>query len=88
MFGATATVRMPMVPPASPTSIQGRRMPIRAVVRSLKRPKSGLLTIASSDPIPVTSARFLGASSIPTRLLTFSASDTSSGARNSSAPPA
>ena len=40
MVGATATIRIPMVPPASPTSIQGRRIPIRAVVRSLRRPNS------------------------------------------------
>ena len=88
MFGARATVRMPVVPPTSPTTIQGRRMPHRDVVRSLSRPKNGLLTIDSSDPTPVTRARFLGASSRPTRWLTFSASDTSSGARKSSAPPA
>ncbi len=50
------------MPPASPTSIQGRRMPHRDVVRSLSRPNSGLLTIDSSDPTPVTRARFLGAS--------------------------
>ena len=76
------------VPPTSPTSIHGRRMPRRDVVRSLNRPKSGLLTIASSEPTPVTSARFFGASSMPTRSLTFSASDTSSGPRKSREPPA
>ena len=58
MFGARATVRMPVLPPTSPTTIQGRRMPHRDVVRSLSRPKNGLLTIDSSDPTPVTRARF------------------------------
>ena len=88
MLGATAIVRVPMVPPARPISIHGRRLPSREVVRSLSRPKKGLLTIASSDPTPVTSARFFGAWSIPTSEFTFNASETSSGARNTSAPPA
>ena len=88
MVGASATVRVPTAPPARPTSIHGRRIPSRDVVRSLSRPKNGLLTIANSDPTPVTSARLRGARSMPTRSLTLRASDTSSGARKSSAPPA
>ncbi len=85
---AMATVMMPMVPPARPTSIQGRRLPRREVVRSLSRPKKGLLTSANSEPAPVIRARLRGARSMPTSSLTLRASVTSSGARNSSAPPA
>ena len=43
-------------------------MPIRdggAVAESDRT--TGLLTIASSEPVPVTRARFFGASSMPTR---------------------
>ena len=47
------------MPPARPTSIQGRRIPSREVVRSLSLPASGLLTMDSSDPTPVTRARLL-----------------------------
>lgn len=87
MLGAVATTSVPAVPPASPMSIQGRLMPMRAVVRSLRRPKSGLARMESSDPTPVTMARLRGAASMPTRSLTFNASDTRSGARNSREPP-
>jgi hypothetical protein len=80
MFGALATTSMPSVPPASPTTIQGLRMPHRDEVRSLIRPKNGLPTMATSAPTAVTRARFRGACSIPTRESTFNASVTSSGA--------
>ena len=43
--------------------------------------------MASSEPIPVTRPRLLGACSIPTRELIFNASVTSSGARNSRLVP-
>ena len=43
--------------------------------------------MANSDPTPVTMARLRGAASMPTRSFTFSANDTSSGARKSSDPP-
>ena len=67
--------------------IQGRRMPSREEVRSLILPKNGLPTMASSEPIPVTSPRLLGACSIPTSELTFNAKVTSSGARNTRLVP-
>lgn len=88
MVGATAAMRMPALPPASPTSIHGRRIPRREDVRSLNRPNSGLATMASSEPSPVTRARLLGARSIPTSELTFSANETSSGARSNREAPA
>ena len=88
MLGATATVRMPRQPPARPTSIQGLRMPHREVVRSLSLPKNGLATIASREPMLVTSASRPGAWSMPTSALTLRARETSSGARSSSAAPA
>jgi hypothetical protein len=83
MLGANATVRMPSEPPTRPITIQGRRMPSRDVVRSLSVPKNGFPTMANRAPIPVTTARLLGACSIPTSELTFKAKVTSSGARNS-----
>jgi hypothetical protein len=82
-LGASATVRMPSEPPARPITIQGRRMPHREVVRSLSLPKNGFPTMASRAPIPVTSAKLLGACSMPTSELTFKAKVTSRGARNS-----
>ena len=82
MFGANATMRMPNVPPTSPMTIHGRRMPNDDEVRSLMRPKNGLPTMDSEAPTPVTSAKLLGALSMPTRELTFNASVTSTGARN------
>ena len=88
MLGATATTRVPAVPPARPTSIHGRRIPSREVVRSLNRPKKGLLTIARSEPTPVTRARFFGAWSMPTSEFTFRASETSRGAIITKVPPA
>ena len=87
MFGAVATTIVPKAPAATPVTIQGRRIPHLAVVRSLSRPNRGLATMASSDPTPVTMARFPGAASMPTRSFTFNASDTRSGARKSSDPP-
>ena len=86
-FGATATTRTPTVPTASPRIIQGRRMPSRDEVRSLILPKNGLANSASRAPIPVTSARLVGAWSIPTRELIFNARLTSKGARNSRTVP-
>ena len=67
--------------------IQGRRMPNRDEVRSLILPKNGLANMASSAPVPATSARLFGACSIPTRELIFSAKLTSSGARNNRMVP-
>ena len=67
--------------------IQGRRMPSREEVRSLSLPKNGLPTIASSEPIPVTSAKLFGACSIPTSELTFKANVTSTGAMNTRVVP-
>jgi len=58
-------------------------MPSGEVVRSLSLPKNGFPTMASRAPVPVTTARLLGACSIPTSELTFRAKVTSSGARNS-----
>jgi hypothetical protein len=87
MLGAVATTRVPAAPTTNPVTIQGRRIPARDVVRSLSRPNSGLATMDSSDPMPATMARLRGAASMPTRSLTFKASDTSSGARNSREPP-
>ena len=87
MLGASATVRTPSEPPTSPMIIHGRRMPSREVVRSLSLPKNGLPTIASSEPIPVTSPRLVGACSIPTSELTFNANVTSRGARNTRLVP-
>jgi hypothetical protein len=87
MFGATATTRVPAAPTATPMTIQGRRIPIGEVVRSLSLPNSGLAAMASSDPTPVTIARLRGAASMPTRSFTLSASETRSGARNSRDPP-
>ncbi len=82
MFGASATIRMPREPPTSPMTIHGRRMPSREAVRSLILPKNGLPTMASRAPIPATSAKLLGARSIPTSEFTFNARVTSKGARN------
>jgi Phage integrase, N-terminal SAM-like domain len=78
---------VPRLPPARPATIHGLRMPHRADARSLSRPKIGLATIDSSAPTLVTSASRPGAASIPTRSLTFNASDTNSGARNSREVP-
>src|ERR1022692_684756 len=83
MLGANATIKMPREPPASPVIIHGRRMPSGDAVRSLSLPKNGLATIASSAPVPATSARLPGARSIPTSELTFNAKVTSKGAMNS-----
>ena len=58
-------------------------MPQPDEVRSLSLPKNGLANIASRAPTPATSDRLLGACSVPTSELTFSAKVTSSGARNS-----
>ena len=63
-------------------------MPHREVVRSLSLPKNGLATIASREPMLVTSASRLGACVDADEALTFRARETSSGARNSSAAPA
>ena len=54
-------------------TIQGRRMPSRKEVRSLNLPKNGLPTMATKAPIPVTTAKLLGACSMPTSELTFKA---------------
>ena len=62
-------------------------MPSDEEVRSLNRPKNGLATIASKEPTPVTSARLVGARSVPTSELTFSAKETSNGASSSRAAP-
>jgi hypothetical protein len=75
-------MRMPREPLTRPITIQGRRMPSRDEVRSLILPKNGFPTIANRAPIPVTTAKLLGACSIPTSELTFNAKVTSSGARN------
>ena len=61
MVGANATTRMPSEPPIRPMTIQGRRMPILADVRSLILPKKGFPTMASRAPIPVTNAKLVGA---------------------------
>jgi hypothetical protein len=82
MLGANATMRMPTEPPTRPVTIHGRRMPSRDEVRSLIRPKNGLPNIATRAPIPATSARLLGARSIPTSESTFNAKVSSTGARN------
>ena len=58
--------------------------PAGDAVRSLSLPKNGLATIASSAPVPATSARLPGARAIPTSESTFNARVTSKGARNSS----
>ena len=84
-FGASATTRIPAVPPTRPPTIHGRRLPNRDVVRSLSPPQIGLATIATSAPTPVTSDRLAGARSMPTRALTLRARVTSSGATNSKA---
>ncbi len=83
MVGASATMRTPREPPSRPTTIHGRRMPSPEEVRSLNLPKNGLPNIASRAPTPATSDRLFGACSVPTSELTFNASVTSSGARNS-----
>jgi hypothetical protein len=57
-------------------------MPSRDTVRSLILPKNGLPTMASRAPTPATSARLLGARSIPTSESTFNAKVTSRGAMN------
>ena len=58
-------------------------MPSRDEVRSLSLPKNGFPTIANKAPIPVTTAKLLGACSIPTSEFILSAKETSRGARNS-----
>jgi hypothetical protein len=60
-------------------TIQGRRMPSRDVVRSLILPKNGFPTIANRAPVPVATAKLLGACSIPTSEFTFNARVTSRG---------
>jgi hypothetical protein len=87
MLDAVATSSVPAAPRTSPVTIHGRRIPNREVVRSLRRPNSVLATMDSSDPMPATMARLRGAASMPTRSLTFKASDTNRGARNSREPP-
>jgi hypothetical protein len=57
-------------------------MPSCDVVRSLSLPKKRLLTIASREPVAVTSARLFGASSVPTSAWIFNARVTSTGARS------
>jgi hypothetical protein len=86
-FGASATTRIPDVPPSRPITIQGRRMPSRDGVRSLSLPKSGLANRASSAPTPATIERLPGARSIPTSELTFNERLTRSGARKSRITP-
>src|SRR5439155_3394919 len=80
MLGANATITMPRVPPTRPMTSHGRRMPSRDEVRSLILPKKGLPNIATRAPIPATSAKLLGARSIPTRELTLSGKVTRIGA--------
>jgi hypothetical protein len=77
MLGANATMRMPSEPPTRPIIVQGRRMPSCDEVRSLILPKNGFPSIANRAPIPVTTAKLLGACSIPTSELTFNAKVTS-----------
>jgi hypothetical protein len=60
---------------------------MRREVRSLILPKNGLATMASKAPAPATSARLLGASSMPTSEFTFIDKETSRGARNSRMVP-
>jgi hypothetical protein len=62
-------------------------MPSREEVRSLNLPKNGLPTMANRAPVPVTSARLLGACSMPTSELTFKAKVTSNGARSTRTVP-
>ena len=62
-------------------TIHGRRMPSRDEVRSLILPKNGFPTIASREPIPVTTDRLFGACSIATSEFILSARLTSRGAR-------
>ena len=76
-----------MEPPNRPMTIHGRRMPSREEVRSLILPKNGLPTMATRAPIPVTTAKLLGACSMPTSELTFKAKVTSSGARSTKTVP-
>jgi hypothetical protein len=57
------------VPPSTPTTIHGRRIPNREVVRSLSLPTNGLPISATSDPIPTTRARAPGARRMPTSAL-------------------
>ena len=83
MVGATAITRIPDEPASSPMTIHGRRMPHRDEVRSLILPKKGFATIDNNPPIPATSDRLPGARSTPTSELTFRASVTRRGARNS-----
>ena len=66
MLGANETIATPTVPPTTPMTIHGRRMPSRDVVRSLIRPKNGLPNIATKAPMPATSARLPGACLMPT----------------------
>jgi hypothetical protein len=80
MLGASATTRVPTEPPARPITIQGRRMPHRDEVRSLRRPLRGLPNIATREPTPATTAKRRGACSIPTRESIFNANVTSNGA--------
>ena len=80
MLGATATTRIPRQPPARPETSQGRRMPKREIVRSLRRPNSGLPTKDRRPPTPATSARLPGAWSSPTSDLILRARVTSNGA--------
>ena len=80
MLGANATTSTPKEPPTKPMTIHGRRMPSREEVRSLSLPKNGSPTMATKAPIPVTTAKLLGACSMPTSELTFKAKVTRQGA--------
>ena len=83
MLGANATMRVPVEPPTSPMTIQGRRMPSRDEVRSLSLPASGLANIDNKEPTPATTAKLPGARSIPTSDSIFNANVTSNGAISS-----
>jgi len=51
---APASSSIATAPPAAPPTTQGSRRPIRSVVRSEKAPHTGLSTVETSAPTPVT----------------------------------
>ena len=76
---AVPTTARAAAPTIAPPRIHGRRMPSRLVVRSDRRPASGLQMRANSAPTPMTVPSAAGAASAPTRWSILNAIDTMTG---------
>ena len=77
----------PTMTPPIPPRMNGRRIPIRALHRSDRRPARGWHTIASTAPVPETIPSWVGAASTPTKCWILTDSPPVSGARTARYKP-